>query len=224
MSALHIVHLMKDFTTIKTLLAKLAFKKLCAKADCSVEHYQADNSQFSDNKFLAACNNLNQTIEFCGAGAHHQIGIIENKNKQLTQTASVLLLHGTRMWPQMLDQMFSLFAIKAAAERMNSLQIDTEVHTPESKFYSVNIENIPVKPLTQCSVYVTVWTVDSTTRVQLDHKNGNQDHAFMYILDTLRFMPEVLHLSTTHPLDMSAHSTMLSLTTTSQRYHTWKQE
>jgi hypothetical protein len=37
------IHLMKDFTTIETLLAKLAFKKLCAKADCSVKHYQANN-------------------------------------------------------------------------------------------------------------------------------------------------------------------------------------
>ncbi len=62
---LHIyVHLMKDFTTMKTLLAKLAFKKLCAKADCSVKHYQAENSQILDYEFLAACNNLNQTIEF----------------------------------------------------------------------------------------------------------------------------------------------------------------
>jgi hypothetical protein len=46
-------------------------------------------------------------------------------------------------------------------------------------------------------------------RVQLDRQNGNQDQTFMYILDTLCFMPEVLHLSTTYPLDTSAHSTML---------------
>ncbi len=44
------VHLMKDFTTIETLLAKLAFEKLCAKANCSVKHYNADNGQFSDNE------------------------------------------------------------------------------------------------------------------------------------------------------------------------------
>jgi hypothetical protein len=65
------VHLMKDFTIMETYLGKLAFKKLCAKADCSVEHYQANNGQFSDKELLAACNNLNQTIEFCGVGAHH---------------------------------------------------------------------------------------------------------------------------------------------------------
>jgi hypothetical protein len=72
------VHLMKDFITNETLLAKLAFKKVCAKADCSVKHYQADNGQFSDNEFLATCNNLNKTIEFCGVGAHHQNGIVKN--------------------------------------------------------------------------------------------------------------------------------------------------
>jgi hypothetical protein len=71
------VQLMKDFTIIETLLAKLAFKKLCAKADCSVKHYQADSGQFSDKEFLAAYNNLNQTIEFCRVGAHHQNGIVK---------------------------------------------------------------------------------------------------------------------------------------------------
>jgi hypothetical protein len=81
---------MKDFTTIETLLAKLAFKKLCTKAYCSVKYYQAANGQFYDNEFLAACNNLNQTIEFCGVGAHHQNGTVKNENKQLTQTATVL--------------------------------------------------------------------------------------------------------------------------------------
>jgi hypothetical protein len=101
---------MKDFTTNETLLAKLEFKKLCAKADCSVKHYQADNGQFSDNEFLAACNKLNQTIEFCGVGAHHENGMVENRNKQLAQTARVLLLHSMRMWSQMVDQMFWPFA------------------------------------------------------------------------------------------------------------------
>jgi hypothetical protein len=153
------VHLMKDFITNETLLAKLALKKLCAKADFSVKHYQADNGWFSDNEFLAACNNLNQTIEFCRVSAHHQNGIVKNRNKQLTQTARVLLLNGMRMWPQLIDQMFWLFAIKAAAERMKSLHIDTEGHTPESKFYGVNIENIPVK--TFHTMFCPCYVLDS---------------------------------------------------------------
>jgi hypothetical protein len=53
----------------------------------------------------------------------------------------------------MVDQMFWPFAIKAAAERMNSLHIDTDGHTPASKFYGVNI---PVKTfhIMLCPCYV----------------------------------------------------------------------
>ncbi len=148
----------------------------------------------------------------------------KKRNKQLTQTARVLLLHGMRKCPQMVDQMFWPFAIKAAAERMNSLHIDTDGHTPESKFYGVNIENIPVK--TFHTMFCPCYILDS--RLHNAGSTGllkwDQDLTLVYILDTLHFTPEVFHLSTTHPLDMSAHSTMLSLSMTTQRYHIWKQE
>ncbi len=83
----------------------------------------------------------------------------------------------------MVDQMFWRFAIKAAAERMNSLHIDTDGHTPESKFYSINIKNIPVKKIhTMFSCYVfdsrlhnagsigqPKWKPRSNIRVYLGH-------------------------------------------------------
>ncbi len=107
-------------------------------------------------------NSLSPAIistEFCGVGAHHQNGIVKNRNQQLTKTARVLFLHGMRMWPQMVDQMFWSFAIKAAAERMNSCHIDTVGHTPEYKFYGVNIENIPVK--TFHTMFCPCYVLDS---------------------------------------------------------------
>jgi hypothetical protein len=64
-----------------------------------------------------------------------------------------------RMGPQMVDKVFWPFAIKAAVERMNSLHIDTADHTPESKFYGVNIENIPVK--TFCTMFCPCYILDS---------------------------------------------------------------
>jgi hypothetical protein len=65
-----------------------------------------------------------------------------------------------RMWPQMLDQiLFWPFAIKAVAERMNSLHIDTDGHTPESQFCGVNIENIPVK--TFHTMFCPCYVLDS---------------------------------------------------------------
>jgi hypothetical protein len=68
-------------------------------------------------------NHKDQKITFCGVGAHHQHGIIKNKNKMLTLSVRTLLLHGIRMWPQMIDTMFWPFAFKAAAERHNCLSI-----------------------------------------------------------------------------------------------------
>jgi hypothetical protein len=88
------------------------------------------------------------------------------------------------MWPQMVDQMLWPFAIKAAAERMNSLHIDTDGHKPESKFNGLNIENKPVKIFHTmfCPCYVldsrlhnagsigpTKWEPRSNIRAYLGH-------------------------------------------------------
>jgi hypothetical protein len=89
-------------------------------------------------------------------GWHHQNGIIENRNKQLTLGACTLLLHGMRHWLQMVDTMFWPFAIKAMAKCMNSLHMDNEGNTPESLMYGVNLETIPIKNFHTlfCPVYV----------------------------------------------------------------------
>ena len=84
-------------------------------------------------------------MTFCGVGAHHQNDIIESKNKILTTGARTLLLHGIRMWPQMIDDMFWTFSMKAVAERLNSLQVDTQGQTPESILHDIKVEEIPVK-------------------------------------------------------------------------------
>ena len=45
----------------------------------------------------------------------------------------------------MIDEMFWSFAIKAVAERLNSLQLDLTRETPESILHGIEIEDIPVK-------------------------------------------------------------------------------
>jgi hypothetical protein len=150
------VHLMKDFTLEETLKAKLAYEKLLALSGHTVKAYRADNGRFADKGFHNACTQRDQQLSFCGVGAHHQNGIVENRNKQLTLGARTLLLHGMRKWPQMIDTMFWPFAMKAQAERMNCLHLDRDGKSPESKLHGVEIEELPVKnyhPLF-CPVYV----------------------------------------------------------------------
>ena len=88
------VHFMRDLSLDETLLAKSAMEKIMDQAGRTVKHYHADNGRFADNGFIDAINGKDQKITFCSVGAHHQKGIIENKNKLLTNGARTLLLHG----------------------------------------------------------------------------------------------------------------------------------
>ena len=127
-----------------------------AQAGQTVKHYHADNGRFSDNVFIDAVNRKDQKITFCGVGAPHQNGIIENKNKILTTGGRTLLLHRRRMWPNMIDEIFWPFAIKAVAERLNSLQVDLAGQTPDSILHGIKIEDISVKSYHNlfCPTYV----------------------------------------------------------------------
>ena len=89
----------------------------------AIKHYHDENGRFSDNGFIDDINQKDQKITFCGVGAHHQNGIVKNKNKRLTTGARTLLINGMRMWPQRIDEMFWSFAIKSITEMLNSLQI-----------------------------------------------------------------------------------------------------
>ena len=100
------VHLMHNFTLKETLLAKRAYEKVLKQAGCTARHYHADNGWFSDKGLHKDIDDKGQEITFCGVGAHHQNGIIENRNKQLTLGACTLLLHGMRHWPRMVDSLF----------------------------------------------------------------------------------------------------------------------
>ena len=104
----------------------------------------------------------NQTISFCGVGAHHQNGIVEGKNKILTQGARTLLLHGMRMWPLMITTMFWPFAIKAMAERMNKLHILSDGSTPESKLYGLDKNTIPVG--SYHTLFCPIYVLDSRSQ------------------------------------------------------------
>lgn len=104
-------------------------------------------------------NKKDQTITFCGVGAHHQNGIIENKNKMLTLGARTMLLHAMRLWPQMIDTMFWPFAMKAAAERHNYLSIDSSNASPASKLYGVELDKLPVK--TYHTLFCPIYVLDA---------------------------------------------------------------
>ena len=153
------VHLMRDFMVDETILAVNAFEKVMTHAQRFVKHYHTDNSAFAHKGFLDEVNRKDQKITFCAVGAHHQNGIIENKNKMLTLSARTLLLHGIRMWPQMIDTMFWPFAFKAAAERHNCLSLNSQGLTPNAVLHGVPLDAISVK--TYHTLFCPVYVLDT---------------------------------------------------------------
>ena len=151
------VHLMKNFTIEETLSAKKAFEKIFSSAEHEVKSYRADNGRFADSKWQESCDRLGQELSFCGVGNHRQNGKIEAKNKQLTLSARTLLLHGMRLWPEMISTYFWPFAMKAAAEAHNKLAVDADGNTPESRLYGVTQHKyLPIQSFHTlfCPVYV----------------------------------------------------------------------
>ena len=53
-------------------------EKVMAQEGRYVKHYHADTGRFADNGFIDVINTKDQKITFCGVGARHQYGIIEN--------------------------------------------------------------------------------------------------------------------------------------------------
>ncbi|KAL7496856.1 hypothetical protein ACHAWT_005049 [Skeletonema menzelii] len=149
-------HLMSALSLEETLLAKLAYEKLLAQMGHKAKHFRADNGRFADKGFMKSIEDADQTITFCGVGHHGQNGIVEHKNKMLTLGARTLLLHGIRMWPQMIDSMFWPFALKAYAEQLNCLRVDEDGQTPESKMTGIPTTDLPVANYHTlfCPVYV----------------------------------------------------------------------
>ena len=84
---LHYIHLMVNLSLAETLLAKESTEKTMERSGSTVKNYHTNNGRFSDNGFIDSINTKDQKIKFCGVGAYHQNGIIENKNKILTNDA-----------------------------------------------------------------------------------------------------------------------------------------
>ena len=152
------VHLMQDLSLAETLLVKEATEKEMAQVVRSSKHYHANNGTFSSNGFVDSINSKSQKLTFCEVGVHHQNDIIGNKNRVLTKGAQKLLLHGIRMWPQMIDDMFWPFSMKCLAKRLNSLQVDILGMTPEYILHGVEVQYIPVKSYHTpfCTTYVLI--------------------------------------------------------------------
>jgi hypothetical protein len=73
------VSLQEDLTMDSSLDAKLDYERKLSTFGVNVAGYHAENGRFADAAWKESCQALNQKIQFCGVGSHHQNGIFERR-------------------------------------------------------------------------------------------------------------------------------------------------
>jgi len=131
------VHLMRSLTSEATIEAKMALDKVYAGFGHTIKRFRADNGRYADAAFMENLATSNQSISFCGVGAHHQNAIAERAIKELTLSARTLLIHAQRHWPEYISTMLWPFALKAAAYQINHLRINSNGLSPMARMLNL---------------------------------------------------------------------------------------
>ena len=76
-----------------------AFADLCA---VDILGYRADNYIFNTERFIKDCEDLRQSIDFCGVGAHHR-NAAERAIQQVVSWARIMVIDAAIHWPDEID-------------------------------------------------------------------------------------------------------------------------
>ena len=139
----------------ETIKAKHSFEKQAAISNICIKKYHADNGRFAEKGFKDEVEKCNQTISYCGVGAHHQNGLIETTIKSVTNGARTILLHAQRHWPEAIMTMLWPFAVQTYVNRRNELKIGKDGKTPNQRWTQCNHPPDPSKFHTWgCPIFV----------------------------------------------------------------------
>jgi hypothetical protein len=105
----------------ETVAAKRAFKRHASELGVTILHYHADNGQFCDNAFRAACEQGGQRLTFCGVNTHFQNGRADKAIRDLSESARKQLLHAQARWPSAIHLSLWPYALRTAVALHNTL-------------------------------------------------------------------------------------------------------
>ena len=86
-------HLQQGQGLIESIEAKAAYERMAATFGIIVKKFHIDNGIFAEEGFKRDASDNNQTISYCGVGAHFQNRIAEAAIKQLKYKARTMLIH-----------------------------------------------------------------------------------------------------------------------------------
>ena len=96
------IHLQRGQNLIKFIEDKEEYERMSATFGIRVKKFHTDNGIFAEEGFKSDVPNNNQTISYCGVGAHFQNRISKAAIKQLTEKARTMLIHEKHRWPEVI--------------------------------------------------------------------------------------------------------------------------
>ena len=153
-SDLDYVHVQESTSASDTIEAKMAFEKFSKDRGVQIKHYHADNGIFASNGFRDEVSKSNQSITFCGVGAHHQNGVAERRIQDLCESTRAMLIHAAHRNPSVTANLWP-YALNHASYVRRMIPRDGHSKSPEEFFTKA-----PVRPTTKflhpfgCPVYV----------------------------------------------------------------------
>ena len=174
------------FIISETLLAKSAMEKIMAQFGRTIHHYDVDNRIISDNYFSSAIKEKDQKLTLCGVRAHHQNGIIENKNKVLTIGARTLILNVIIMWLQIIDEYFGSLTSKMFPKVFTVCKSTLKAERQNLFYMALKWEILWWNLTIRYFVQFTCSTPASRVLEAQAQKNGSWVCELDYALSTLR--------------------------------------
>jgi len=126
-------HLQTSIDGEQSVAAKQAFEDHMNQMNVSIKAYHADNGIFAEREFREEVSSSNQSITYCGVGAHHQNGIAEKAIGDLTRGSRTSLLYAQRRWPEAVGSILWPFAWKDFERRYNLFSLDSNGLSPLNK-------------------------------------------------------------------------------------------
>ena len=129
----------------ETLVGKRALDRFASQFGVKIKKFRCDNHPFNSQEFLEDLAVNEQTVTYCGVGAHHQNGVAERAIKSVTLYARAMMLHQLLHWPEAYDESLWPFALEHAVYIWNNLPRQDSLLTPTELFTGMKLpDNAPL--------------------------------------------------------------------------------
>ncbi len=142
-------------TAAETLLGKAELERGAHDLGFRLKRFVTDNGIFNSHAFWQDILRKNQTIRFCGVGAHHQNGVAERGIKTICGLVRAMLIHAALRWPDSHDLTLWPLCLQHAVFIWNRIPLEDGL-SPEEKWTSTKSDHHHLRSLHPwgCPAYV----------------------------------------------------------------------